>query len=95
MLDAEEALLIADEVCMGLADVPRLATHPARIRDLPAICAVAAVCSAHLGGVPVHASSVARARAIRDAVDRLEPLEPAAANRAYAEVLIAVLEQLG
>lgn len=85
-LSSEDVLVIADEVCES---------YLSRLRSLPAICAIAAVTDAAVAGVPVHRSGETRDAAIRDAVNRLQPIQDGAANAAFADVLISVLHSIG
>lgn len=75
-LTGEDALIAAEEVC---------AATGARVRDLSALVAAAAVPGARIGGIPVHRDRAEARAALAEAVARLQPLT--GANDALARVL--------
>lgn len=82
-LAPEQLLAVADLYCERF---------PARVRSYSALAAAAAVPGTRFGGVAVHDSVIRAAEALRDAVERLEPLN--SRNEEFARLCAQVYRRL-
>lgn len=82
-LTPDQMLAVADQFCERF---------PVRVRDYSALAAAAAVPGARFRGVAVHDSPVRAAEALRDTVERLEPLT--SGNDEFAQVCALLYRRL-
>lgn len=79
----EQLLRVAEEFC---------AVHRVRVRSFGSLVGAAAVSTARIEGIPVHADDTAAGRALAETIQRLEPLT--ARNEEFGEVAREVFRRL-